>query len=357
MRRTLVALALCVALVAAGGGGGGDPAVSIDGVKDLTPDNFDQVIGKDQAALVEFYAPWCGHCKSLVPEYTRLGAAAKNNKKVVIAKVDANEHSSLGSRFGVSGFPTIKYFAANSLEAEEYQGGRTAEDFVTFINQKSGAGLFIPLTPSDVVVLTSSNFDSVVLDKSKDVLVEFYAPWCGHCKSLAPVYEKLGTTYKNDKNVVIAKMDADQSSNRPVSEKYGVTGFPTLKWFPKDNKEGVAYESGRSGEDFVKYINERSGTQRVFGGDLNDDAGTVAELDELAKKYKEASASDKASSLETFKKHAGGAQYAKIAEKLNTSADYATKELARLNKILGGAVAADKRDGFKLRINVLNKFL
>jgi protein disulfide-isomerase A6 len=60
------------------------------------------------------------------------------------------------------------------------------------------------------VVLTPTNFDKVLLDTSKDVLVEFYAPWCGHCKSL--VYEKVAAAYKAEKDVVVAKVDADAHS-------------------------------------------------------------------------------------------------------------------------------------------------
>ena len=70
--------------------------------------------------------------------------------------------------------------------------------------------------------------------------VEFYAPWCGHCKHLIPVYEKLAAAYQNEKEVVIAKIDADNAAHKELASKYGVSGFPTLKWFPKGSKDKVA---------------------------------------------------------------------------------------------------------------------
>jgi protein disulfide-isomerase A6 len=119
-----------------------DPTESLEGVQDLTPDTFDKFVNGGKDALVEFYAPWCGHCKSLTPEYKKVGEAvaknAKLNKRVVIAKVNADEHRSLGERFGVGGFPTIKYFRRGQPvdKPEDYQGARKAEDFLSFIDAK-----------------------------------------------------------------------------------------------------------------------------------------------------------------------------------------------------------------------------
>ncbi len=76
------------------------------------------------------------------------------------------------------------------------------------MNEKTGANGRVKVAPSDVVVLTDDNFDSIVLNENKDVLVEFYAPWCGHCKSLAPIYEKLGTTFKGEKDVSVPPLEA-----------------------------------------------------------------------------------------------------------------------------------------------------
>lgn len=87
--------------------------------------------------LVEFYAPWCGHCKKLTPEYA--GAAevlAKNDPPLYLAKVDATENKAVAERFGVQGFPTLFFFKKG--EKMEYSGGRTKDTIVSWVLKKSG---------------------------------------------------------------------------------------------------------------------------------------------------------------------------------------------------------------------------
>lgn len=172
--------------------------------------------------------------------------------------MDADAERSLGERFGIQGFPTLKWFPKGSDKPEEYDGGRTADGVIKFINDKTGerergpralqkqvicenadvvvggaAGLQrkAKKAPSAVTVLTASNFDSIALDPKKNVLVEFYAPWCvdrlhgearekgfedeeltlialaggvrrcGHCKALTPKYEKLAQIYEGESDV------------------------------------------------------------------------------------------------------------------------------------------------------------
>jgi protein disulfide isomerase family A protein 3 len=91
---------------------------------------------------------------------------------------------------------------------------------------------------------------------------KFYAPWCGHCKSLAPKWEELGDEFKDDDSVVISHFDADAND---VPEGFEVKGFPTMFWIPAGGKP-VKYSGPRETADFVKFVNENK-TNKGEGGD------------------------------------------------------------------------------------------
>ena len=104
------------------------------------PTTFDKHVNGGKLVLAEFYAPWCGHCKTLTPELKALGAKVKADprlaSRVVVAKVNADEHRTLGERFEVRGFPTLKMFhrgAPVTSAAENYSGGRTADAMLAAI--------------------------------------------------------------------------------------------------------------------------------------------------------------------------------------------------------------------------------
>merc|ERR1719430_1706818 len=105
---------------------------------------------------------------------------------------------------------------------------------------------------NDVKVAVAKNFDELVTKSEKDVLVEFYAPWCGHCKKLTPIYDELGAAMKEE-NVEIVKMDATAND---VPPQFDVRGFPTIFWLPKESKTPTSYNGGREKDDFIKYIAE-----------------------------------------------------------------------------------------------------
>merc|ERR1712194_979519 len=85
----------------------------------------------------KFFAPWCGHCKSMAADWEKLGEKYNPGGAVSIAEVDCTQEDTLCGKFSVQGFPTIKYFLAeNPGKAEDYNGGRTYDDLDKFTEEK-----------------------------------------------------------------------------------------------------------------------------------------------------------------------------------------------------------------------------
>ncbi|EIW84274.1 protein disulfide isomerase [Coniophora puteana RWD-64-598 SS2] len=339
---------------------------SASNVLDLVPDNFDGVIGQGKPGLVEFFAPWCGHCKNLAPIYEQVADAFAHAKnKVVVAKVDADGAGRpLGQKYGVTGYPTLKWFDGEG-NAEPYEGGRDLDSIVTFISKNAGVKSNIkPPPPPETLILDHQNFDEVALDQTKDVLVTFTAPWCGHCKNLKPVYEQVAKDFKAETNCVVANMDADAQDNKEIAARYGVASYPTIKFFPRGSHEVVDYDGGRSEQDFVDFLNEHCNTHRAVGGGFNDDAGRVPELDTLAQKFLAASAdardaivketSDIVTTLGAAAKH-----YVRVMEKVSADGEaYIEKETSRLTSILTKRnMSPSKLDEIKIKANILSAFV
>jgi protein disulfide-isomerase A1 len=130
------------------------------------------------------------------------------------------------------------------------------DDFVAGKVEPSIKSEPIPESQDDAVItVVAKNYNDIVLDDAKDVLIEFYAPWCGHCKALAPKYEELAALYGKSEfkdKVVIAKVDA--TANDVPDE---IQGFPTIKLYPAGAKEEpVTYSGSRTIEDLIKFVAE-----------------------------------------------------------------------------------------------------
>mmetsp|Transcript_13651 Transcript_13651/g.44912 ORF Transcript_13651/g.44912 Transcript_13651/m.44912 type:complete len:531 (-) Transcript_13651:554-2146(-) len=490
------------------GAGGGE--VDESDVVVLTDDSFDETLSNHKYAMVEFYAPWCGHCKSLAPEYAEAATQLKADApEVLIAKVDATVEEAVSGRFGIEGFPTIKWFVDG--DATDYSGERSADAIIKFVMKKTGppaataesaeeaaefkakaskvyaVGLFtafsgpefeafqkvaaqddkidfvqttsaavaealalpkgvtfglvrdfdepavlpagkaidefemltlikenrLPLVipfsqesaedifgsgidsqlllfvgsdmdaeeaaeetfhsvakelkgklvfvsvnmdeeiagqvaeffgleadikepvvmgykvdeeagradkfkfpkgaavtdadtlltfassiadgsaqpyyksedepeePQDkgaVNVVVGTTFEKVCFDESKDVLLEVYAPWCGHCKSLEPTYKKLAKRFKDVDSVVIAKLDGTANEH----PKLEVEGFPTLYFFPSGSDEMVPFEGERTLKGMTKFIKQNAKIDFELPKKPKGDAdGASPEHDEL----------------------------------------------------------------------------
>jgi len=135
-------------------------------------------------------------------------------------------------------------------------------DIIAEFAENIKAGKLAPVLKSEepvandgpLTVIVGKNFDQIVNDPTKDVLVKFYAPWCGHCKKLAPIWDNLAAAYAEVKDLVIAKIDATANE----VEGLEIRGYPTLKFYPKFNKTGVDYEGERDLESFKKFLSEHA---------------------------------------------------------------------------------------------------
>lgn len=242
--------------------------------------DFKDIVLKDKGIVfVEFYAPWCGHCKSLAPEYEK--AAKVLGGVVKIVAVDATAHESLAQKYQIKGFPTIKVFGADKKAPTDFDGQRTADAIISEAMKQtsslvksrkdggkpagkgkssgdkpkakaSGSG-----SKSSVVELTDANFNALVMESNEPWIVEFFAPWCGHCKALAPEYEKAAAELKAD-GIKLGAVDA--TVHAELAQKYGVKGYPTLKVFPAGPKgKAQNYNGPREKDGIVEYARSTLG--------------------------------------------------------------------------------------------------
>lgn len=233
--------------------------------------------------MVEFFAPWCGHCKSLKPAWEQ---AAKAMKGIVnVAAVDGDAHGSLAQEYQVQGFPTIKLMYADEsgkVKAVDYSGGRDAKSIIGWAMDKakalalkrigekassgsassggrasgggggggSDAGFY---SGTDVVTLSEDDFADQVVNSNELWFVEFYAPWCGHCKNLKPVWIEAAGELKGKVNMGAV----DCTVHQGVCSQFGVQGYPTIKFFGANKKKPEDYQGGRDTGSIISFGNTK----------------------------------------------------------------------------------------------------
>jgi len=251
------------AIAKAGGGGGGAEAALADDTNDgssnvttLTDANFESSLNDGSIWLVEFYAPWCGHCKQLAPEYENAADTLKEvlGDKVKLGKMDATaDDANPPSKYDVSGYPTLVFMKdGTNGDHYPYEGGRLAANFVDHMKDVESGAWKPPI--DRVVTLTNDSFDDFVKGE-KITLVEFYAPWCGHCKKLAPDYTKAAGILWPE--IKIAKVDA--TVHAELGTRFGVTGYPALKVFNGNVDSSSDYEGERDPQSIAQELRDLTG--------------------------------------------------------------------------------------------------
>lgn len=229
----------------------------------LNEDDFKVFLKRKKHVLVMFYAPWCGHCKKAKPEFEAAAGYFKDDAKVEFAAVDCTAYSAVCTAHDVKGYPTIKYFSYYKVE-KPYEGGRTESEFVEYM-KASVDGLPLPSSPpppppqewwkelphgEHVQYLSQESFDKAVVEQDC-ALVMFYAPWCGHCKSMKPAFAEAAAKISELKvNCMLGAVDA--TVENALASKHGIKGFPTLKYFRK-GKYIMDYDKKRTVEDIVAF--------------------------------------------------------------------------------------------------------
>lgn len=230
------------------------------GLHILSTASFPGVVAQGDT-FVKFYAPWCGHCQKLAPAWEELAKAFEKDEQVKIAKVDCTLHQAVCQEFEIKGYPTLAYFRAGR-KVETYKGARTLSELKEFVTTTKGeAGKAtsedgkVPeaVKASPVARLDKDNF--AVNTQTGVAFVKFFAPWCGHCKRLAPTWEELAIKYQDNSGVTIGHVDctADDNANRELCSTHGVNGFPTLNIY-KDGEKAEEYSGKRDMADLIAFI-------------------------------------------------------------------------------------------------------
>jgi len=242
------------------------------------------VLDNDKDILLLVYSPYCTACVAVLPIFKDLAAALKDVSDLVIATLDKTKNDLPVRGFPLHFYPTVLFFPGNNKEKHvDFRDFLRAhrdiyfdeEGLVKFLR----AHATVPIAEKDVVslvhaleekesegtyakVLTPDNFDNIVFDKTKDVVVLIHAPWCPHCVRFYPTFQKLAEELHTDNNIVIAQLDG--SKHRQIGDKYH-QGFPTVLMFSQNNKvRPIKFAAARSLPILVQWCRDHRESESIL---------------------------------------------------------------------------------------------
>ncbi|CDO70352.1 hypothetical protein BN946_scf184613.g2 [Trametes cinnabarina] len=265
----------------------------------LTPDNFDATIA-DGVWFIEHFSPYCGHCRRFAPTWKQLveETEAKPDPGIHLAQVNCAVHGDLCNKNKVDGYPQMNLYR-NGQFVEKYNQARTIELLTEYLNAHAEprnppapavtttAVAEVPtptavekdealeeakpredMNPHGLVLSLDENTFQANVDKG-GIFVKFFAPWCGHCKKLAPTWTQLAGEMRKKLN--IAEVNCEEHS--ALCRQEGVTGYPMLLYYGGRGTK-TEYTGGRRLEQLKAFSEKVSGpgVQELKFGDLNNRA-------------------------------------------------------------------------------------
>lgn len=174
----------------------------------------------------------------------------------MIAKVDCTEQPDVCTNHDIQGYPTLKFFKkGSSKDGEKYRGTRELAALSSFVLERIGEKQSEKKQPAGLFELTDATFDKHIQEGKH--FIKFFAPWCGHCKNLAPTWEELAAkivdSSKSDA-VTIAKVDCTQY--KEICAKFEIRGYPTLLFIEDGGETVEKYQGSRTLEDLESFVDK-----------------------------------------------------------------------------------------------------
>lgn len=221
----------------------------------LDPHSFQQLVMKRKQTetwMVDFYAPWCGPCQALLPEWRRM--ARMLNGIIKVGSVDCQKYHSVCQSEGVRAYPEVRLYPQTQTknrrdQYHSYTGWhRDAHSLKTW-------GLnFLPRVSVD---LSPEDFKRKVLEGKEHWVLDFYAPWCGPCQHFAPEFETLARMLKG--TVKAGKVDCQ--AHHQICQHAGVRSYPTVRFYPylgtKRHDQGGEYINSQNANVIADIIHQR----------------------------------------------------------------------------------------------------
>ncbi|KAJ3996888.1 protein disulfide isomerase [Lentinula boryana] len=235
---------------------------------ELTPENFKSSIASG-LWFIEHFSPYCGHCRAFAPTWEELVEKNKEGSAeatgVKLAQVNCAVHGDLCSANDVKGYPQMNLYNNGEL-VESFKGARDLERLTEFLKRHAPTALSpssvseivqeeashssTPNFSGSVLILDGSNFQSAI--EEGPAFVKFFAPWCGHCKKLAPTWKNLARTMQS--KLTIAEVDCE--AHKALCKENNIQGFPTLVYIADGSR--TEYSGGRKIEQLTDFANKAS---------------------------------------------------------------------------------------------------